>query len=278
MKRFLALLFFGILFFSLNPKATLSQTVDDEVYTKENIPAKKPLTYPSLREADVMWSKKLWQLIDCRKKMNHPLYFPTEKMDDRKSLIQTIMYGIDKEGLTAYQSDEFQEIMTRDEVYQKLGAGQDTIENVLPDGTIEKKAITREIRYDQIKQYLIREQWFFDKKYSRLRVRIVGVAPIRQYIDQDTGEERKVQTFWIYFPEARPILANWEVFNRNNDAQRVSFDDYFHQRRFDSYVTRESNVYGNRRVSTYTTGINTLLEAEKIRNEIFQFEHDLWEY
>jgi gliding motility associated protien GldN len=225
-----------------------------------------------------MWSKKLWQLIDCRKKMNHSLYFPTTQMDDRKSLIQLIVYGIDKEGLTAYSDDLFQEIKTRDEVYRELGAGSDTTEVRQPDGTIEKQVIEREIRYDEIKQYEIKEQWYFDRKYSRLNVRIVGICPIREYIDRDTGEKRKSRTFWVYFPEARSLFANWEVFNRHNDAQRVSFDDFFHQRRFESYVTKESNVYGNREIKEYTTGINTLLEAEKIRNEIFQFEHDLWEY
>ena len=278
MKRFLVLLFLGVLFVSLNPKASNAQTVDDEVFTKENIPAKKPLDYPHLREADVMWSKKIWQLIDCRKKMNHPLYFPIDQMDERKSLIQLLMYGIDKEGLTAYKTELFQEIMTRDEVYTTLGGGTDTIENRLPDGTIEKKAITREIRFDEIKQYEIREQWFFDRKYSRLRVRIVGICPIRMYIDRDTGEKRKIKAFWIYFPEVRPILANWEVFNRHNDAQRISYDDWFHQRQFDSYVTQESNVYGNREIKAYLTGVNTLLEAERIRNDIFNFEHDLWEF
>ena len=278
MKRFLTVIFLGVLFVTLLPKESHTQTVDDEIYTKENVPAKRPLAYPYLREADVMWSKKLWQIIDCRKKMNHPLYFPIREMDDRKSLIQTIMYGIDKEGLTAYKTDLFQEIMTRDEVYRRLGAGTDTIETRTADGTIEKKAIDREIRFDEIKQYLIREQWYFDRKYSRLRVRIVGICPIRMYIDRDTGEKRKSQAFWIYFPEARPLLANWEVFNRKNDAQRISFDDYFHQRQFQSFVTKESNVYGNREIQEYTTGIHTLLEAEEIRNEIFEFEHDLWEF
>jgi len=278
MKRILIFIFLGVFFISFNPKKSNSQTVDDEIYTKENIPAKKPLAYPHLREANVMWSKKTWQLIDCRKKMNHPLYYPIDKMDERKSLIQLIMYGVDKEGLTVYKTDLFQEIMTRDEVYNSLGGGTETIENRLPDGTIEKKEIEREIRFDEIKQYEIKEQWYFDRKYSRLSVRIVGICPIRMYIDEDTGEKRKVKAFWIYFPEVRPILANWEVFNRHNDAQRISFDDFFHQRRFDSYVTQESNVYGNREIKAYLTGINTLLEAEKIRNEIFNFEHDLWEY
>lgn len=278
MKRLFAILFFGILLFSSNTAEVKAQTVDDDVYTKENIPAKEPMQYRYLREADVMWSKKLWQMIDCRKKLNHPLYFPKGKMDDRKSLIQLIIYGIDKEGLTAYGDDQFNEILTRDEVYNRLGAGVDTQRIRQADGSYEKKVIEKGIRYEEIKKYMIKEQWFFDRKYSDLRVRIVGICPIREYIDEDTGDKRKRKAFWIYYPASRPLFANWEVFNRQNDAQRISFDDFFQQRRFNSFVVQESNVYENRLVEEYTTGINTLLEAERIRNEIFTFEHDLWEY
>ena len=94
----------------------------------------------------------------------------------------------------------------------------------------------------------------------------------------ETGQIRKVRAFWIYFDEARPLMANQEVFNRHNDAQRISFDDLFFQRRFESYITRESNVYDNREIVQYLSGLNTLLEAERIKQEIFEFEHDLWEY
>ncbi len=33
--------------------------------------------------------------------------------------------------------------------------------------------------------------------------------------------------FWIYFPEARPIMAKSEVFNRFNGAARLTYDDFF---------------------------------------------------
>lgn len=278
MKRFVVFFFLGVIFLLASPQEGQSQTVDDEVYTKENIPGKTPLSYASIREADVMWSKKLWQMVDCRKRMNQVLYFPVNDMNDRKSLIQVIMHGIKNEGLTAYRTDQFKEILTRDEVYQEMGAGERTQRIQQPDGSYKDTVIQQEVRFDEIKKYMIKEQWYFDRKYSDMKVRVVGVCPIREYIDDDTGEKRKSQVFWVYYPEARSLFANWEVFNRRNDAQRISYDDWFHQRRFDSYVVQVSNVYGNRLVEEYTTGINTLLEAERIREEIFEFEHDLWEY
>jgi hypothetical protein len=64
----------------------------------------------------------------------------------------------------------------------------------------------------------------------------------------------------------------------NNDAQRISYDDLFMQRRFGSIVFGESNVFDDRQINEYTVGKYTLFEAERIKNELFNIEHDLWEY
>ena len=143
---------------------------------------------------------------------------------------------------------------------------------------LETTVIERDIRYDEVKKYELKEQWYFDKQHSVMRVRVLGICPIREWLDLETGQPKKARTFWIYFPEVRPLLASQEVFNRQNDAQRISFDDIFFQRRFSSYIVRESNVYDNREIVQYMQGLNTLMEAEKIKNELFQWEHDLWEY
>ena len=84
--------------------------------------------------------------------------------------------------------------------------------------------------------------------------------------------------FWIYYPEIRYYLSRNFTFNPNNDAQPVSFDDLFMQRHFSSYIYRESNVYNNRDVISYATGMDAMFEAERIKQEIFEWEHDLWEY
>ncbi|MGM0532309.1 MAG: gliding motility protein GldN [Bacteroidota bacterium] len=289
MKRLVLFFFLGVIIFVGKPQSAKAQSddesIDDDIYTKENIPGeedrgKKPLDYVSLREADVMWSKKLWQMIDCRKRMNQVLYFPEEEMEDRKSLIQVIMHGIESEDydFTLFRSDDFKEEYSTDEVYQEMGAGEETQEIQQPDGSTKDTTIQTGVRYGEIQQYMIKEQWVFDRKYSDLRVRVVGICPIREYVDDDTGEKRKSQVFWIYYPQVRDLLANFEVFNRKNDAQRISYEDWFQQRRFNSYVVRETNAYGDRMIDEYTTGENTLIEGREIREEIFEFEHDLWEY
>ena len=84
--------------------------------------------------------------------------------------------------------------------------------------------------------------------------------------------------FWIRYDEVRDVLATHEAFTAGNDAQRISFDDLFMQRRFSSIIFGESNVYNDRFISDYTVGKYTLFEAERIKEELFTFEHDLWEY
>ena len=84
--------------------------------------------------------------------------------------------------------------------------------------------------------------------------------------------------FWVHFPEARKVLINAEVFNLvKNDAERRTYDDIFWKRMFGSTIVKEANVM-NREVSEYMVGLDALLEAERIKEEIFNLEHDLWEY
>ncbi|MDR2928945.1 MAG: gliding motility protein GldN [Cytophagaceae bacterium] len=257
-----------------------AQDVLDNIYVKEHIASHKPVPYPSIREADIMWSKRIWRIIDLREKMNIPLYYPTTKVDDRFSLIDLLMHGIRYEGLTPYSTrdDEFKVKMGTPEVMEAMGATIDTTEVLNPTtGLMEMKIIENDVRSDEVKQILVKEVWYFDRNYSRLDVRILGICPIREYVN-DEGVVLKRQTFWVYFPEARPLLARHEVFATGNDAQRRSFDDLFIKRYFGSYIVKESNAYNNRGIETYAVGVDAMLESNRIRNEIFQFEHDLWEF
>jgi gliding motility associated protien GldN len=280
MKRFFVVMIVtSLLVAFFGRQQSFAQNVNDNVYVKENIPGKKPVPFPILREADIMWSQKIWQVIDCREKMNHQLYYPLVDVDNRKSLISLLIYGINNEGLTVYVDDEFKQLMTRDEVYQKFDALPDT--QYVPDpntGELVQKIIEGEIKFEQVTKYELKEQWYFDKQHSMMRVRILGICPIRTWVDAETGQSRKSRTFWVYFDEARPLFAKQEIFNRNNDAQRISFDDIFWQRRFTSYIVRESNVYDNREILSYMQGVNNLMEAERIKQRLFEIEHDLWEF
>jgi len=261
----------------------------DGFYTRETMPARVPVPYQFVREADVLWSKRIWRVIDLRQKMNYPLYYPTVLMQDRESLVQRLVRAIKYNEINAYDpiDDEFTTRMTYEQVLEKLDA-KDRIEKQLDeDGNEVEVTIKGQIRWNDIKELLIKEDWFFDKQRSVMEVRIIGICPIMHRLqilntggdEEQIGQLQRIQTFWVYFPEARNVLANTDVFNNFNDAQRISFDDIFWKRRFDSYIIRESNVWDNRLIQDYTfSGLETLLESERIKTDIFNFEHDLWEY
>jgi gliding motility associated protien GldN len=282
MKKFLFFLF--VLFISSKVEMQ-AQNVLDGVYVKEHNPTRQVIPYAFLREADVLWAKRVWEVIDLKQKINLPLRFPREAdTKDRKSLIEVIMDAIDEGSLTAYNTsdDEFTTPMTLEEFKKIGGAGMDTIQVTDPEPPYltRDSAIQRTFSRDKVIAYRIKEDWFFDKQRSVMECRIIGIAPL-MLAEDEYGNIREGNIlkplFWIYYPEARKLLANAEAFNRGNDTERRTFDDIFHKRMFNSYIIKESNVY-NRRIEDYKTGLDALLEAEKIKSEIVNLEHDMWEY
>ena len=288
MKRVVLFLFSGFMLVGTFITLNAQQDFLTEVYTREHIRNKQPVPYAYVREADVVWAKDIYRIIDLRQKQNLALYYPLKPIGDRMSLVSLLLYGIDSEGVRAFSTtdvrNEFTVQMTKDDIDDAFGAGIDSL--TVPDvntGEMVTSVIQKERKVEEVKQIMLKEKWFFDRNHSVMKVQIVGICPIRVYAQRDdqgmpTDVFLRRQTFWVYFPEIRPILANHEIFNRNNDAQRISFDDFFWQRRFNSYIVAESNVYDNRTVTSYALGIDAQLEAEKIKQSIFEMEHDLWEY
>lgn len=262
----------------------------DGFYTRETTPARVPIPYQFVRESDVIWSKRVWRIIDLRQKMNYPLYYPTELMQDRESLVQRLVRAIKYNEINAYDpiDDEFTKRLSYEQVLVQLGAEDKEQTSIDENGQEVKVTIKGQIRWGEIKELMVKEDWFFDKQRSVMEVRIIGICPILHRMDypktgsdeeQEEGTLSRIQTFWIYFPEARSVLANTDAYNNFNDAQRITYDDLFWKRNFDSYIIRISNVLDNRLISEYTfTGLGTLLESERIKTELFNFEHDLWEY
>lgn len=285
MKKLLIVSFilFAFVFVS---ETNVNAQVLDGIYEKENVPSRRPAPYKFLRESDVMWQKRIWRVIDYREKINHKLYYPTTRIGDRMSLIDLLLWGINTEGLTAYGTDDdrFTQPITRTQIEEAFGATEQTIEYQDENGNMVSQKIKNEIVSSDIKQLLLKEDWYFDKQHSMMEVRIIGICPIRFYTKDDEmgvdgeAEIRKSPVFWIYFPEARRILANHEVFNEYNDSERRTFDDIFFKRFFNSFIIRETNVYDDRGIQDYSLGIQTLLEAEKIKKKIADIEQDLWEY
>jgi gliding motility associated protien GldN len=257
----------------------------DGAYKREDLSKRKPVALPYVREADVVWSKKIWRIVDLREKMNQPIYFPTVEADGRTNLITLLLKGIENGQITAYDArndDEFKVPMTFEQVKEAFGATTRTV-NVRDANTGElvSREVKGEIRTGEVKQFMIKEEWYFDKQNSTMNVRIIGICPIQEYYrDEDVNREnvQRRQVFWIYYPEARGLLASNEVFNPNNTARNLSFDDLFLMRKFNSYIVKESNVYNNRGITQYLSGKDAMMESRKIENKMFDYEQNLWEY
>ena len=257
-----------------------AQKILDKPWIKENTPTRRVVPYTHVREADVMWHRRIWREIDLREKINHPLYYPVIPIQDRKSLFDVIKYAVvEEKTLTAYDpvDDEFTGPWTVAEAIGKMG---DSLTIMIEDewGDPSIPQITyNEVTSDAIVKYRLKEDWFFDNERSIMDVRIIGICPYMIATDENGNYKGIKPIFWIYFPEARYVFANYDVFNRQNDAERRTFEDIFWKRLFNSYILKRSNVYDRYSID-YLTGIDLLLEADRIKEDIFNMEHDLWHF
>ena len=297
-KITLLLLAITLFFIGVNAQDVLTTEEMNSVYKKEKHHNKRVQQYAPLRQADVMWSRKIWREIDLRQKINHPFYYPendgvAQTIQDRKSLIDVIYSAIQEGSITAYgnatRDDEFREEMSQDDIKKIGGAKEEMVETTnwekVAEGFSEEESTVmtlskKEFDRNQVKKWRLKEEWFFDKQRSVMDVRIIGMAPLKEDRDEVSGQLTGgfSPLFWVYFPEAREILINAEVFNLvKNNAERRTYDDIFWKRMFGSTITKESSVM-DRKVNEYMVGLDALLEAERIKTEIFNIEHDLWEY
>lgn len=245
----------------------------DDVYERHIIEDKRLLTYDHLREADVFWEKRIWRVIDVREKMNKPFVYP------ELPFINVLLESAIGDEITLYSTidDKFTTPLTIDEV-SSIGTSVDTIITFDPDTYEEKiKIVRNDLNWEDIKRFRLKEVWFFDEETSTLQVRVLGIAPLKEEFDDNGNFKFEYPMFWAYYPDCREVLAKNYAFNPMNDAQRMSWEDIMEMRYFASYIMKESNVY-DRRIQDYKAGIDILFEAEKIKEGIFNFEHDLWTF
>ena len=286
MIRFKHVLFtaiFYIVALNVNAQQSVFQPGDyrDGIYDKENSNNRRFIPYTHLREGDVTWEKRVWRKIDMREKQNQQLYYPVNQVVSRISLMQLVSKYVLSGQIIAFSDEEFLNPYELSYIRDKMVIREDSAEveeydaNGAPYMVKRPGAVDSTWTFEFFSSLGLKEDWFFDKQKSVLEVRILALE--FNVINPKRVELGESPLFYTYFPACRPFFAKHEVYNAKNDSERRTFEDIFWKRQFSSVATKETNVY-DRSIERYSKGIDALLESDRIKNDIFRWEHDLWHF
>jgi gliding motility associated protien GldN len=248
-----------------------------------------PLAYGFIDDRDILWSKTIWEIVDLDERINFPYYYPTDTLNlgpDRRSLFHVLKKNLRNGKIKeVYNDDYFQSKLTYQEILDKLVA-IDTleagIEQLNAGEELDPQYINRRtITAAEIRQYRIKGTWYVNKRLGELKYRLLGIAPVAPDVytlDLPEEEQDLVELFWVWFPDARKSLNASKVFNNRNSSQPITYDHMLNSRRFNSLIYKEENVYEDRKIEEYIfeDALKQLLESERVKSVIRDFEQDLW--
>ncbi|MFD1094942.1 type IX secretion system ring subunit PorN/GldN [Salegentibacter chungangensis] len=249
----------------------------------------EPLEYGYVGDRDILWSKGTWEIIDLDERVNFPLYYPIDTNNigsTRRSLYDVLMKGI-KEGKieNIYADSYFTEKRTLKDIQATLSKVDTTdlgIEQYNAGEEVDQQFIDRrDLSSADIAEYHIRGIWYFDKRQAELKYRLLGIAPVAPDVNFiDSGQTDLVELFWVWYPDAREILHEAHAFNGRNTSSSVTFDHLLNSRRFNGVIYKEDNVQGDREINEYIAenAFMQLLESQRIKEQIRNFEQDMWNY
>lgn len=245
-----------------------------------------PILYQKVNDNDILFEKKVWEKIPLNERSNFVYYYPERATVDRKPLFEILKEAILNKDITEVYIDEnFRSKIDLNKIEEKFyrtdttEAGYDYVNmgEPVPAEYIDKVLLTPR----DVKEYRIMGTWYFDRNAGEMKYRLIGLAPV--VIDINTkGKdfERTTELFWIFFPGARQTLYENYAYNERNPAQKVSFDYLFNSRRFNSVIYKTDDLRGDIEIEEYVreNAMEQLLEAERIKESMRNFEDDLWNY
>jgi len=252
----------------------------------------KPLEYGYVDDRDILFSKMTWEKVVLDERVNFPLYFPVDTNNigkNRRSLYHTLIQAVRSGKIKNIYNDSYFSSKRTEKELQDITTKVDTLDigydQLNADGFVSPEYITTtNIEAFHISAYLIKGLWYFDKRLGELKYRILGIAPAApdvNFLDSE-NEAQKVPNalFWVFYPEARQVLHDANAFNNKNSAAPITFDHLLNSRRFNGYMYKEENVYGDREVKDYVAdnALMQLLESDRIKDKIRNFEQDMWNY
>jgi len=254
---------------------------------------KRAMPYPNLRQSDVIWESCIWRTIDFREKFNQFFYFPLVEETNsgnqgRINLANLVYNNVQAGEFEVFDDDELKIPLDWEAIYkrtnktghQTVGYVEDEYGEVVDEGHDSTYNIP--FTSEEYYQIYLKEFWYIDKQDSRMKVRIIGLALVDNNCKTDDEGERSCSPtprFWVPMDDmrVRDIFCRYNVYDLYNNVVERSYDQVFISRYFDSYVTRETNVY-NRSIDQYLTGEDAQLESQTIEARIFDLESDMWEY
>lgn len=266
---------------------------NDGATEKSMFKERTPLPYEYLRADDALYTQRVWRDIDIREKINLPFrYQSSEDNGDQRFvsiLVNAVRSELKKGNAIAFSPDDDRFTTFLDSArFEKAlsGGGQcDTLPvyNLNDPTKIDSFVVScNNLNPDDIVKFRIKEEWVFDREASRMFVRIIGIAPCKTQFGLDKKTERGVSPlFWIYYPDLRSTLAKYEVYNpKNMGMSRMTWEELFESRMFSSYIVKSTlDNPLNKYIRTYINDpILMLLEGENIKNKIFNYEQNLWQY
>jgi len=259
---------------------------NDNAIERNLVKDRTPLPYQHIREDDAIFRERVWREIDIREKVNLPFRYSADEDNGNQRFITILMNAIRKEEVEAFDAsvdDRFTTPTSWDKIQDAVAGKVDTtpVYSIDDPTKIDKyKVVRNEFNPDDIIKYRLKEEWVFDKQTSRLYVRILGIAPLKTLYRPDGTERGSTPMFWVYYPNLRATLAKYEVYNPKNFGARMSWEELFESRMFSSYITKSTidNASNKTLAQSIKDPLFRLLEGEKIKDKIFNYEQDLWSY
>ena len=257
----------------------------------------KPLQYGYVADRDVLMGKMVWEQIDLDERINFPLYFPIDTANigkDRRSLFDVLIKEIKSGRITEVYYDDYfntkkslKDMSSSFTYIDTTNAGREEINTYFDDYKSGAKVLDpqyidkRELTSIDVSGYKIKGYWYFDKRQGEMKYRLLGICPVSPEA-REIGVENPdvIELFWVYFPSVRDVLHEWKAFNNENSAMPMTFDHLLNSRRFSGVIYKEENVYGDRQIQEYMrdNALNQLLESERVKEKIRDFEQDMWNY
>jgi gliding motility associated protien GldN len=261
---------------------------------------KTPLKYGFIEDKDILKSMVVCEIIDLNDKINQPFYLNDDGIVSKsKSLYQLLFDAILDGRITEVYDDEmFQTRLDADAIQARIknevisDAGVDKLNEAGALTDEEKKEFTNvyETKTENVKILKIKGMWYIDKREGQMKYRLLGIAAMGP--DPATmgqfgpdgqplaSKDELIDLFWVYYPDAREVLANSVVFNSKNLSSDITFDDLLNARRFSTIIYKVDNGLGNGLIKDYipSDGDGQLEESENIKAQILQMDNDMWSY